>query len=98
MPEPTVFHGPSLDREWDSLDPIDGYNIVRVTPENAATLGYPTDDPGLKVRYFRRHLSDAADLADAAGIIADSMRRQLVLVADPQHDTDFWEPALTAPV
>lgn len=96
-PEPTVLHGPSLDRDWDSLDPISGYNIIRITEQNAAEFGYPDGDCGLKVRYLRRHLADATDLAEAAAIITAEIRRWLVLVAEPQSNAEMWEPALTEP-
>jgi|GEM_PF-3549107 len=97
--EPTILHGPSLDLEWDSLDPINGYNIVRVTADNAEKLGYPrSTTPGLKVRYLREHLADVTTLREATEVIAERLARHLVLVEEPQPYADMWETALLEPL
>jgi hypothetical protein len=97
--EPTVLHGPSLGKEWDTLDPINGYNVVRVTAHNAEKLGYPrSTEPGLKVRYLRQHLADVDSLRQATEVIAERLARHLVLVEEPQPYADMWETALLEPL
>jgi hypothetical protein len=93
----TVYHGPSLDLDWADLDTVAGYNIVRVTAENAERLGYAATDLGLKVRYFRAHLADAESMSEAAELIATQLAQHLVLVEETAFAGPMWEVALTSP-
>lgn len=71
--------------------------VVRVATHNAARLGYRPDQHGLKVRYRRDHIADAADLGAAMAVIAAALSRHLVFVDESSEVTQMREVAVDEP-
>lgn len=80
-------------RSIDLAD-LGSYEVVEITDDNGGLFDcYLDHGPGLKVRFGRAWIADAADLADARRVIEDGARTTVTLIRDPYpHIPDRWIP------